>query len=330
MSEPASGNNSVLLFAREGTGSTSGAQWGDIPTTPVPHKLLVLAGAGGIGDTTFIENLLLGSDPNPRDSRTGRQAATGNFTFYPNVNSVAWLNEFILGVRAAETLTGPFSSVTKLQAGKLPSWTVEESFDLVAGTKYKHTTGVRIDKTSIKFSDQGFLEYACTTMAKGVSIGPTPMGGSIVDWSNDEVFDHMELSTLKINSVDYLDAVTGQIDIAQNLFGTHYTAKGGGMRRSLPRMRAKVTGNVNTFFADTTLYDLAMAGTYVPIEIGWSNGTYGTDILLPRVRFKRKDPIVSDGPIALQFDFEASKDPTALTAVQFTALTPLLDTVLAA
>ena len=330
MAEPASGNNTVLLFAREGTGSSAGAQWGDMPSAPVPHKLLVLTGAGGLGDTAFIENMLLGSDPNPRDSRTGKETASGAFTFYPNVKSAAWLNEFALGVRAGNTGGGPYTSVSKLQAGKLPSWTIEESYDLLAGTKYKHTLGARIDKTSIKFADEGFLEYACTVMGKGVSIGDTPMSGGVVDWAEDEVFDHLEMSVLKINGTDYLDAVTGQIDIAQNLFGTLYAAKGGGQRRSLPRQRAKVTGNVKTYFADTELYDLAMAGTYVPFEIGWSNGTYGTEILLPRIRFKRKDPLVVDGPVDIQFDFEASKDGSELTSAKFTAITPIADADLAA
>jgi hypothetical protein len=330
MSEPSNGNNSVILFAREGTGSSAGAKWGDMPTTPVPHKLLVLAGGGGVGDTNFIENGLLGSDPNPRDSRTGRQAATAAFDFYPNIKSAAWLNEFCFGVRGTTTGGGPYVSPSKLSNGRLPSWSIEESQDLEAGVEYKQTTGARVDKVSIEFSDQGFLVYKTQLMAKGVTLTPTGMTGSVVDWAEDEVFDHMEITKLQINSVDFLQAVTGSIDVAQNHFGDHYVAMGGGVRRSLPRRKAKVTGKIKQFFEDTYLYNLALAGTYVPFEIEWGNGIYSINHYLERIRFKRTDPKLVDGPADIEFAFEAAKGAVTGTSILATTTGAITDAEMAA
>lgn len=328
MAEPSNGNNSVIYFAREGTGTGAGARWGDMPTAPVPHKLLVLAGGGMVGDVNFVENALLGSDPNPRAVRTGRQAASGSFDFYPNVKSGAWLNEFVLGVRDNGTGTGPFVSTSKLSSGKLPSWSTEESEDLAAGTEYKQATGVRVDKCSIDFSDQGFLTYKTQLLGKGVTLTPTAMTGTPVDWAEDDCFDHMQMSKLKINSVDLLQAVTGTIDIAHNHFGDHYVAMGGGQRRSLPRRRAKVSGTIKTFFEDTAIYDLAIAGTLVPLEIEWTNGVDIINFLLPKIRFKRTDPKLADGPAEIDFAFEAAKAATEGTAIQATTTTALSDAIL--
>lgn len=330
MAEPSNGNNSVILFAREGTGTGAGARWGDMPTVPVPHKLLVLAGGGGVGDTNFIENGLLGSDPNPRDTRTGRQAASAAFDFYPNVKSAAWLNEFCLGVRGTTTGGGPYVSPSKISNGRLPSWSIEESQDLEAGVEYKQTTGARVDKTSIEFSDQGFLVYKTQLLAKGVTLTPTAMTGSVVDWAEDEVFDHMEMTKLQINSVDFLQAVSGSIDVSHNHFPDHYVAMGGGVRRSLPRRKAKVNGKVKQFFEDTYLYNLALAGTYVPLEIEWGNGTYSINILVPRIRFKRTDPKLVDGPADIEFAFEASKDSVEGTSILATTTTSITDAEMAA
>jgi Phage tail tube protein len=328
MSEPSNGNNSTILFAREGTGTSAGARWGDVPTTPIPHKLLVLTGGGMVGDVAFIDNQLLGSDPNPRDVRSGKQSASGQFTFYPNIKSGAWLTEFILGVRAVATGAGPYVSISKLQSGRLPSWSIEESFDL-ATPEYKITTGARVDKVTIPFAAEGFLEYQTTLLAKGVTLGTTPMTGSPVDWAEDACFDHLEMSKLKIGGADFLQAMTGSIDISHNHFGDHYVAMGGGMRRSLPRRRAKVSGKVKTFFEDMTLYSLALAGTYTTLEIEWTNGVELINFLLPRVRFKRTDPKIVDGPTDVEFAFEASKDVTDATSVMATITGEVIEAGLA-
>jgi len=299
-----------------------------MPTTPVPHKLLALAAGGMVGDVNFIENELLGSDPNPRDVRTGRQTAAGEFGFYPNEKSAAWLAEFMLGVRDNGTGAGPFISTSKLSSGRLPSWSIEESEDLQAATQYKQTTGARVDKVTIDFADQGFLMYKTSLLAKGVTLTPTPMTGTPVDWAEDPCFDHLEMTVLKLAGTDFLQAMTGSIDVAHNHFPDHFVAMGGGVRRSLPRRRAKVTGKVKTFFEDMVLYNLALAGTYTTLELEWSNGTYGINILLPRILFKRTDPKLVDGPADIEFAFEASKDATLATSIRAITTTPLSDAIL--
>jgi hypothetical protein len=225
---------------------------------------------------------------------------------------------------------GPYASVSKLSSGRLPSWSIEESEDLEAGTEYKQTTGARVDKCTIDFADQGFLVYKTSLLAKGVTLTPTGMTGTPVDWAEDACFDHMQMTVLKLDGTDFLQAMTGSVDIAHNHFGDHFVTRGGGVRRSLPRRRAKVTGKVKTFFEDTVLYDLALAGTYTTLELEWSDGTYGINILLPRILFKRTDPALVDGPADIEFAFEASKDSVEGTSILATTTTALADAVLAA
>lgn len=328
MAEPVNGNNSVLLFAREGTGATTGAQWGDMPTTPVPHKLLCLAGAGTVADVTWIKNMQIASDPNPRDSRLGRQKAAGSYDFYPNIKSAAWLHEFILGVRAAATGVGPFISVSKLSSGKLPSLSIEMSLDYAAGTKYAQSHGNRIDKTTIETAPDGNLTYKCSVIAKVEAESAIAMTGSVVDWSEEDFFDHMQMTVLKIDGVDFMEAATATIEIAHNHFTDHYVAKGDGMLRSLPRRQATVAGTVNNILESDTLAAIAASGDYVAFEQEWTNGVNSINWLLPRIKFKPTSPKQADGPISLAYAYEASKDATEGTSAKATTHTALADAIL--
>lgn len=333
MSEPSNGNNSVILFAREGvTPGSAGAQWGDIPTVPVPHKLLILAGGGGVGDVDWIPNKLLGSDPNPRDQRVGREKASGEFGFYPGTKSAAWLNEFALGIRGTTTGAGPYVSPSKISNGRLPSMTVEESYDLEAGTLYKQTTGIRFDKVTINWSDAGFREFKASWLGKQVQYSDTSIGGSVVDWADgsDDPFDDMQMTKFEIDGADFMEAKGGSIDIDHHHFGDHFVAKGSGIRRSLPRLQATVGGKIDTFFEKRTLLDLSFAGSYVPLEVEWTNGVYVINYLLPRIRFKRADPKIVDGPADASFPFMASKDSVAETSILATTTTSITDAEMAA
>ena len=330
MAEPVNGNNSVLLFAREGTGATTGAQWGDMPTTPVPHKLLCLAGAGTVADVSWIKNMQIASDPNPRDSRLGRQKAAGSYDFYPNIKSAAWLHEFILGVRGAATGAGPYVSIAKISSGKLPSLSIEMSLDYAAGTKYAQSHGNRIDKTTIETAPDGNLTYKCSVVAKVEAESATAMTGSVVDWSEEDFFDHMQMTKLQIDGADFLEVATATIDIAHNHFVDHYVAKGGGMLRSLPRRQATVGGTVNNILESDTLSAIAASGDYVAFEQEWTNGVYSINWLLPRIKFKPTSPKQADGPISLAYSYEASKDQTLETSVVATTTGDVIEAGLAA
>lgn len=309
MAEPANGNNTVILLARE-------TVWGTENVTPIARKILITPGGGMVGDQQLIPSELIGGDPNPRDAVAGKQSAAGDFETYPTTNSIGFLMEFALGSRVYAT--GAHTS--KIVTGVMPSLSTDESMDLSAATKFKRSLGVRFDKTSFTWASEGFLKTKFTCLGKSVALSTAFLGTptSPIDYTADPVFDHLMLAAadVKVNGTACAQIVSGSLDINHNHFPDHYVAGGAGVRRSLPRRRATVNGKIKTFFEDIVLYNLAKAGTYVALDLTWTNASVLFRLFVPRVRLKPTDPKIPNGPLEIEFAFEASKDGTAGTSVQ--------------
>lgn len=312
MSEPANGNNTVVLLAREPAWGTEGVV--------KPVQILVVPGGGMLGDTTLIPSELFGGDPNPRDAITGRQAANGDLVTVPNTTSIAYLMEFALGTRVYDA--GPLTHTSKLTSGTLPSLSIDESQDLSAGVEYKRSLGVRFDKTSFSFNADGFQKVSFTALGKSTSIdvATAPLGDptSPLDWTTQPIFEDLQLAAadVLVDGTPCAEIVSGSLDVNHNHFSTHYVAGGGGVRRSLPRRRATVGGTIKTFFEDMTLYNFAKNGTYVALSMKWIvDASNYFQLVVPRVRLKRADPKIADGPQEIDFSFAASKDSVSGTSV---------------
>jgi hypothetical protein len=307
MAEPANGNNTVILLARE-------SAWGTVGT--IPRKILIKAGGGMVGDQALLPNEMIGGDPNPRDSVAGKQAAAGDFETYPTTNSIGFLMEFALGSRVFAT--GAHTS--KIVTGALPSLSTDESIDLSAATQYKRGLGMRIDKTSFTWASEGFLSTKFSFLGKSVALTTPCLGSptSPIDYTSDPVFDHLMLAAadVKLNGSAIAEIVSGSLDINHNHFPDHYVVGGAGLRRSLPRRRATVNGKIKTFFEDQVIYALAKAGTYVALDLKWTNASVTFELIVPRVRLKPTDAKIDNGPLQIEFAFEASRDGTAGTSVE--------------
>jgi Phage tail tube protein len=307
MSEPANGNNTVILLARESAWATEGT---------IPRQILIKPGGGMVGDQALIPSELIGGNPNPRDAVAGKQSASGDFETYPNVDSIGFLMEMGLGSRIFAT--GAHTS--KIVAGALPSFSMDESMDLAAATKYKRSLGVRVDKLGFTWAADGFLSTKFTLLAKSVTQQSTYLGTPTVpiDYTTQPVYDHLMAAAadVKLNGTSVSQIISGSLDISHNHFPDHYVFGGAGVRRSLPRRRATVNGKIKTFFEDTVIYALAKAGTYVALDLKWTNGAASFQLVVPRVRLKPTDPKIPNGPLEVEFSFEASYDGTALTSVK--------------
>jgi len=323
MSEPANGNNTVILLARE-------TVWGVENASPAPFQLLIEAGGGVIGDQTLIANELLGADPNPRDAVVGKQSASGDFVFYPNVKSAPYLAEFMLGTRNT-TGSGTYTHKSKLVAGSMPSWTTDEKLDM-STPKYLRGLGFRVDKATVEFASEGFLKWKCAMLGKGTTWQAAQLAGTPVDATSGaglEFFDNLMLAAadVKLNGSAIAQIVSGSIEINHNHFPDHYVAGGGGVRRSLPRRRATVNGKISTFLEDDTVHALAVAGTYVALDLKWTHDSTTIQILVPRVRLKVTDPKIANGPLQMDFEFMGSKDTSEATAVEIITVNTIAGTV---
>jgi hypothetical protein len=325
MAEPANGNNSVITLTREAT-------WGVVNPSPSPNKILILPGGGMVGDQKLIQNEMIGSDPNPRDPASGNQSAAGSFETNPNTDNLPYLMELGLGSRVT-TGVGPYVHTSKLVSGLIPSVSMEESLDLAAGTKFKQSLGCRFDKTKFEWASEGILKTSHTLLGKSVTgLAATTIGAVVQDWTTQPLFDHLMLAAadVKLNGSAVAQIISGVIEVNHNHFPDHFVSGGAGARRSLPRRRATVGGTIKTFLEDSVIYNLALNGTFVALDLKWTNGAVLFQLIVPRVRLKRTDPKIANGPLEMEFELVGSKDATLATSVETIVTNAIAGTVYAA
>jgi Phage tail tube protein len=312
MATAVSGNASAIGLARETTFGTASAA--------ANYNLILITGDTIKGDQAQDQSQLLASDPNPRDPLNKRQNAGGDITTYPNLSSIPYLCEFMLGSRVTTGTTPTIIHTSKLTSGVFPFFTYDASVAFAAATKWKRQVSSHMVKTNIAWAVDSFLTFKHTTLGCNV-VNPYPstvLHATIQDWTTQDVFDHMMITAalVKVGGTPCATISGGEVTIDMMLNPNHYAVGQNGFRRSIPRKRAAVTGKISTILEDEVLLALALAGTMTSVDITWTMGANMTfQLVLPRVKLKRTDPEIKDGPLTVDFDFTASRDTTAATSV---------------
>lgn len=325
MAAPAIGANSYIVIGRETTfGTIAGAATG---------KKFSFVKETVKGAKKLIQSQLLGGDPNPRDPVLGRQDASGNLTVYAGVTSAPQFFEYALGSRATTGASAPYTHKMKIASGALPSFSME-TYIPTATAKYKQLLGGTIDTMSISMGDEGFLELNFGIAGTGVNnLTGTANFSAPTDWTSENVYDTLKATAalVKVNGSANAQVLSFDLQMNHNVDKNHYVIGGLGIRKSLVRRRATVTGNIKIAFEDTTIYDLAAAGTYTSVDITLTYASgFTLQIWLPRVLLEKTEPVVdTDGMMSCTFSIVGSKDSTEATALEIVVVNDQAGTVYA-
>jgi hypothetical protein len=169
--------------------------------------------------------------------------------------------------------------------------------------------GAMADKLAIQLQRSGLLNGTVSVIAQGETRG----GSSDAGTPDEAVIDRFTQFTGQIrrDGVPLGNVVSGTFNYANNLDKVEVIRPDGRIAGADPAMLA-VTGQIVVRFADTTLLDLAVAGTAIELVFEWSIGSGKMlqftvhNVNLP----KPKLPITGPAGVQATFDWQASEHPT--------------------
>lgn len=306
------GANAILRAAFE-------SSWGVTPSPTTAKKMPFISEALA-GTQQLFDNPVLIADPNPADGTIGKQDAGGSFSTVPTADTAPWLAKLALG-SLNTTGAGPYVHTAKLVSGSLPSASIEVLADLDTD-QYKIAKGCTSNTFKFDVAVDGFLRFDYDVKASSVSWAGSPvLASGDVDWTTDQrYFDNMQLQAadLKEGGVATAKIVTFSCTVNQNLYLDDYRVAQGGLRNSLVRQKAKVSGSARVAFEDLTMLNKAINGTFTSFDFTWTyESGYTLQIVIPRVRLERNDPKIDNpGPLFVDFNWVASKDSIEGTSVK--------------
>lgn len=199
---------------------------------------------------------------------------------------------------------------------------LETDFLVGASHKYALAQGCRINRLSFPIAASGFLQVTADLMAADVTVGDTPYDSSYTDWTAGTPLEFLQLAAADVcldgSPVGYI--VGGNVDISANLYADDYRVGGLGARGSLIPQRHSIGGSLRICLDDVAIMAMLAAGAAHSISLVWTaSATTKFALTLPRVIFQKTQPtLANSGPVIVDCQFRASKDPTTATALQFT------------
>lgn len=202
---------------------------------------------------------------------------------------------------------GPYNHVFASGALSLPSAAIEVGMPDVPS--YGMNFGAMADKLAIQLQRSGLLNGTVSIVAQGETRGGASGAGS----PTEQVIERFTQFTGQIrrDGVPLGNVVSGTFTYANNLDKVEVIRPDGRIAGADPAMLA-VTGQVVVRFADTSLLDLAVAGTALELIFEWSIASGKLlrfvvhNVNLP----KPKLPITGPAGVQATFDWQASEHPS--------------------
>jgi hypothetical protein len=242
----------------------------------------------------------------------GRSEAGGDMAFRlnPFMHNLLW--KAALG-DPVDAGVGPYTHTYTVSA-TLPSYSMEVGWTDIS--EYWLATGMTLGNLRCTVRDSGFVEMSATFAGKGGTMSATSFD-SAPSTDSDNPFDLTDANIALTEGGSPLATATEvEFEINNNLDLENYVIANEGQRGAVPYGRCGISGTLNAFFSDSTLYDKAVAGTESAIVItlkrGDGLGSAGNEscvITIPEIRYEVQTPAVeSEAGILVSLPFMAYYD----------------------
>jgi len=203
--------------------------------------------------------------------------------------------------------TGAYNHVFVSGALTLPSAAIEVGMPDVPS--YGMNFGAMADKLAIQLQRSGLLNGTVSIVAQGETRGGSTGAGSPTEAAIDRFTQFT--GQIRRDGVPLGNVVSGTFTYANNLDKVEVIRPDGRIAGADPAMLA-VTGQVAVRFADTSLLDLAVAGTAIELIFEWSiaDGKLLRFVVHNVNLPKPKLPINGPAGVQATFDWQASEHPT--------------------
>lgn len=207
-------------------------------------------------------------------------------------------------------------------AGKTLTGATSNATGLIKGVCDAGTTGhlVLINDTGTFQTDEIIADNNSSpgSATSNGTLGGVTLDSSIADLGHSP-FDGFTISTVQEGGADIAVVTNIELNIENNLDGSNFVIGGGGIRRSVPEGKIKVSGKITCLFESMATYIKAMRSTESSIKLVYEHGTgAGTDgneyleFDIPELYFSKETPVIEgDQGILYNGPFEAFYDDDA-------------------
>ena len=273
-------------------------------------------------------------------SKTIRSSRQPQMPVRARINVAGDLN-WELGPEEGRLFKHIFGSAVKTGGAAPYTWTykiatlpvgmlLEKQFPDLDTAKYFVYNGLKVNSFRLRGKADGFIDASVSLIGAKETINAAVYDATVTDLGHTP-FDGFEVIVSQGGSP--LTEIVTELELAleNNLDDSIYAIGGAGQRSALREGIAHVTGKLTAFFANDTLYALAVAGTETTLKIECTHGN-GTgnpagneklSFLFDEMKFFPKSPVIS-GPTGLlvELGFEAyyrvDADASACYAVLLT------------
>ena len=291
-------------------------------TAPVSgFKRMAFASPTDLGtEQPLLANELLGYGRDPLAPSKDAITSDGSITVPVDSDGIGY---WLKGLLGAPTTTGTTPKTHTFTSGGLsvPSMSIEMQMPEVP--LFEMFSGVCVDSMKFSLARSGLLQATAKVIAQGSSTAGTTQAGALTDITLQR-FGHFN-GAIKRDGATLANITEGEFTYSNNLDPIG-TIRSDGKIDGLDLGVAALTGSITTRFADTTLYDQAIAGTPCSLEFSWTISASVSltitahAVYLPRPRRKIDGP----GGISAAFDWQAAKAASParmMTAVLVNAVT---------
>lgn len=259
-------------------------------------------------------------DSNSKDAVEGDVDAGGSFRHNLTLETAPIFARAI--TRSLATTGGPTDYVHtgKNQAGNLDPYTLEVPF----GTdtpEYKRLESCLFDTKGFEIRNKGFFQVQLGVVGKKGDVYASSVFTTPDDFTGGTELHHRLLTAakVKLDGAAVARITRLQVNIANDVDRDIRVIGGDGERAGATGGVQKVTGTVDGYFDDTTIYAKTASGTYVAFDFEWYiSATRSLQLVLPRVKLQKALPKASSPKsLAFSFAFTASKDSVEGTQIKF-------------
>lgn len=221
-----------------------------------------------------------------------------------------WLWKAVLGGYAVSG-TGPYTH-TFTVGNTLPSYTLEKGFTDIS--QYFRFAGMKAGQMRLRIQPSGFVETSVSWLGKTATTASSALDSAPTEHADEPFALAAGTVTLKEGGTTIAIVTSLEITIDNALDGSVYAVASGGTRAAIPAGKCRITGTLEAFFEDLSLYNKAANSTESSIEIvlqhGTGDGSAGNEkitITLPEILYSRRAPKVTSGDagVLVELPFQA-------------------------
>ena len=231
----------------------------------------------------------------------------GQITVPLDVRNIGFWLKLVFGAPSTSG-TGPYTHTFVSGGASLPSAAIEIGHSEVPA--FFLILGCKADSVRFELSRTGGAQAVITLAGQDEQKNATTQGGTPVAALTLARFNQVD-GNIQRNDTDLASILTASMEFRNNLEAVE-TIRADALVEGQDETMTALSGSISTRFASTTLYDDAVNGTALDIDIDYeidaSNklSLNGQEIYLPRTKRNVSGP----GGVEASFDFQGSKDTT--------------------